>query len=372
MAGWNDFNILKGFLRYAHKASWSLDTNSIMIGTIPRNWQTADGMLATNSPRRDVQHFLRKASAVIPAVLLGPDRLKLGIPRVDCDDIAAGRMAAEYLLEQGHKTFAYSSHTNGTHSGLRLKGFRERLAKSGRTCTVFCRAGGSTDNISEWLKGRLKRLKPPLGILAVDDVIASETIEAVLACGLRVPKDVAVMGIGSLDLVCKYARIPITSIALPTEQQASESAAILDRLMSNQAAPQKTLILPPSQIIIRQSTDYMAVTHPVVKSALDFITENLLTETLSLSNIARAAGVSTTLLYTLFHSELNCTPQEHVRKLRMRRACDLLLNTSEKIGSISNQCGFSNLRTFQRTFRKLEGMHPHPWRKIRQKNGTVH
>ena len=176
------------------------------------------------------------------------------------------------------------------------------------------------------------------------------------------------VGVGNIDLVCKYSRIPITSVAQPLEQQSYEAAALLDRLMSGQHPPKVPLILPPTELVIRTSTDHLAITHPAVKRAVDYIKQHLVQESLDPRRIAQTTGISTSLLYTLFHQELACTPSNLVQRLRIHKARHLLLTTTEKIGTISDLCGFPNLRTFQRTFVRHEGLHPQPWRNAQHKN----
>ena len=365
IAGWHDYNMLMGFCRYAHEAGWTLNTVSIFQSAVPRRWQ-ADGLLTTNVFRPDLRRFVRKAAAVMPAVLHGCDDLRLGIPRVECDEAAIGRLAAEHLLDQGHKNFVFFSHSDALHARRRLDGFRARLRAAQRDCLVLSKISATSAGLADWLAGQLKHLPKPVGLFAVDDLLASEAIEAALDGGWRVPEDMAVLGVGNNDLVCQYSQIPITSIGQPMEQQAYAAAALLDRLMHGRPAPKAPVVLPPSGLITRMSTDHLAVTHPAVKRAVEFMMEHLVAGPLTSRQIAQAIGISITLLFRLFHRELACTPSNLIQRFRIRRARDLMLTTSEKISAISERCGFLNLRTFQRTFIRLEGLHPQAWRQAQR------
>ncbi len=366
IAGWHDYNQLMGFCRYAHEAGWTLDTTSLFQGAAPRHCR-ADGMLTTNIFRSDLRSFVRKTARIIPSVLHGCDDLKLGIPRVECDEAAIGRMAAQHLLDQGHKHFAFFNYSSAIHARRRLEGFRQRLREADRDCMVLSHHSATSANMAEWLAARLKTLPKPLGLFAVDDTLAAEAIEAALDHGWRVPEDMAVVGVGNFDLICKYSRRPVTSVALPMEQLSYESAALLDRLMKGRPAPTGTLVLQPTELITRTSTDHLAMTHPSVKRAVDYISTHLVTKPLKPRQIAQATGISTSLLYTLFHEELRCTPSALVQRLRIRRACHLLMSTPDKIDTISEQCGFATLRTFQRTFVREQGLYPQAWRQCQHK-----
>jgi AraC-like DNA-binding protein len=57
-----------------------------------------------------------------------------------------------------------------------------------------------------------------------------------------------------------------------------------------------------------------------------------------------------------------------MRELRLERACGLLRMTSVRISEISEQCGFSSLFSFSRTFRVRHGLSPRAYREAARKD----
>ncbi len=250
-------------LRYARQANWILNTLFVYHGTIPRDWR-ADGMLTTNTFRPDLCRFIRKTARQIPTVLYGCNDLKLPVPNVQCDDYAVGCMAADHLLEQGHRHFASFHHSCHLHALRRQEGFRNRLLQRGHDCIELQKPATLGIGIGEWFKRRLARLPQPLGLFAEDDILAATAIESALEIGRQVPRDLAVVGSGNLTLICEHSEVPITTVAIPLEEQAFQAAAMLDRLLAGQTLKKHTLVFPPSGLIERQSTNQIAASRDAV------------------------------------------------------------------------------------------------------------
>ena len=98
-----------------------------------------DGIILANS-HSDAPRWLQQFAPHLPTVLLGTPASLSGdeVNSVCVDNLAGGRLAAEYLLSLGHRSIAYLGHRSGslTHQ-LRLRGFMEVLGKEGLTPTVI-------------------------------------------------------------------------------------------------------------------------------------------------------------------------------------------------------------------------------------------
>ncbi len=87
-------------------------------------------------------------------------------------------------------------------------------------------------------------------------------------------------------------------------------------------------------------------------------------EDLSIDIVSKRAGVSTPNLYTLFKRHLEVTPHQYILNLRLRRARTMLAGNEKSIKEISLECGFENLESFYRAFRKNSRMTPAEYRRI--------
>ena len=98
-----------------------------------------DGIILANS-HSDAPRWIQQFAPHLPTVLLGTPASLSGdeVNSVCVDNLAGGRLAAEYLLSLGHRSIAYLGHRSGslTHQ-LRLRGFMEVLGKEGLTLTVI-------------------------------------------------------------------------------------------------------------------------------------------------------------------------------------------------------------------------------------------
>ena len=366
--GFLDPRILAGFARYAREKGWILNAFSVLRGTVPKGLR-AHGMLTTNTDRSDLRTFVKETARRIPTVLHGCNDFGISIPNIECDEKAVGREAAQHLLEQGHRHFAFFQYSRHRHAILRRDGFREYLATAGRESIVLETTLAHGPRWDGWFQRQVAQLPKPLGLFAEDDILAARVIESGLDAGWRVPEDLAVVGNGNLPLVCDHSQVPITSVTIPLEEGSYQAAALLDRLLSGKPLEKQTTILAPTGIIARQSTNAVAAQRPVVQRALAFMTMQVQNSDLDVESIARGSGVSTRLLYNEFQNDLKSTPMTELLRLRLRKAKDMLLVSEAQIGVISESCGFANLRTFQRAFQRIEGQPPVRWRK--NKLGTA-
>ena len=357
LIGWNNPRIIQGFCRYAHEAHWQLDVLSMMTGIVPVA-RTGDGVLLTNAHTPGLRKTMLRLAARIPCVLHGSNDLGIDLPTSETDEMRIGELAAKHLLERGHKQLALFSRGKGAYLQRRTQGFLCCVRAYGIEPVILHDTTGSSDSVVDWLMAELGKLPRPLGLFAVDDILAAEAIEAAHAIGWRVPEDLAVIGVGNHPAVCEYSRVPITSVEMPTEEQAYQAARMLDELMNGRPLVNRHVVQSPVGVITRRSSDYLAITHDQVRKAVDYIQHHAFDQDLSLPAVAQAANASLSNLYNLFRQELQSTPAAIIQRFRLEKAREHVLRTDEKIGAISYLCGFSNIRTFQRCFFNAYGAYP--------------
>lgn len=175
---------------------------------------------------------------------------------VEIDDVAGGRMAAEYLVGKGHTRLAFVGDTVipefGVHPiTLRLAGFRQKLAE--------LQVPFSNENIytlpydveatRRTANAFLQSPRRPAAIFAATDLQAIAILKAARELGLRVPQDLAVIGFDDLD-IADY--VGLTTI----RQHLDESGKIaVELLLSRIADPDRPVqhIQLPLELIERAS-----------------------------------------------------------------------------------------------------------------------
>jgi transcriptional regulator GlxA family with amidase domain len=86
--------------------------------------------------------------------------------------------------------------------------------------------------------------------------------------------------------------------------------------------------------------------------------EEHLEETLSLDDLARLSDISQRQLQRLFRHRVGMTPAQYYLQLRLRRARELLLQTSMPIMKVAVACGFGSAGHFSKAYRACFGRAP--------------
>jgi len=111
------------------------------------------------------------------------------------------------------------------------------------------------------------------------------------------------------------------------------------------------------------STQKSAAMHPpAVTAGLAFVEAEFRRPEIGVQDLAKSAAISVPHLHTLFREHLGQTPHQFLNARRIREAKWLLTRTNTTIKAIATDCGFINIETFYRAFKKLVGTSPHHFR----------
>lgn len=99
----------------------------------------------------------------------------------------------------------------------------------------------------------------------------------------------------------------------------------------------------------------------IIDEVIHFMHENI-EHKLTLADIAKQAGLSTSHLSLLFHKKTSYSPLQYLNHLRIQKACQLLDFTDMKINQISSKIGFEDALYFTRIFKKNMGLSPSEYR----------
>lgn len=99
-----------------------------------------------------------------------------------------------------------------------------------------------------------------------------------------------------------------------------------------------------------------------LEAALAFLEAEFRRPEIGVADLAKAATLSEPRLHVLFRDYQEQTPYHALTARRIQEAKLLLSGTSRNIKTLSEECGFANLETFYRAFKKSVGMTPHQFR----------
>ena len=298
---------------------------------------------------------------------LAPDNPLSQLSEVCPDSHKAGALAAEHLMERGFRHFAFV----GTWGGLpwsirRGEGFGKRLDDAGLACTSFPMPKRARDRrwgpeqaiLAQWLQD----LPKPLGILASDDDRGRQVIEACRAAKLQVPEDVAVIGVDNDDLLCELSDPPLSSIALKSEQAGYAAAALLHDLMSGRSRSPQRILVEPSGVVARRSTDVHATEDRELAKAVRFIHDNVV-RPIGVNDVVEHVGCSRRSLELRFRRILGRSVNLEIQLIRIERVKHLLVETDLSVARIADALGFGSSNYLIRLFRRTVGQTPSEHRK---------
>jgi len=326
-----------------------------------KHW-SANGIIMRDSTRGS--EALKMGVPIIVSVHL-KEHIK-GTPYIDTNGVVIGRMAAEHLLDRGFRYFGFCGFDDLHWSRERCKNFSKRVTEAGFEMYVYkqpkSRVRRSWENEQVLMADWLKSLPKPVGLMACNDDRGRHVIEACKVTGLHVPEEVAVIGVDNDELVCELSDPPLSSVALNVERGGYEAAELLDKLMAGEKAENKDIIVQPTHIVTRQSTDILAVDDIDVAEALRFIRLHA-KEPIQVGEVADAAALSRRALQQRFRRTLNRTVYDEIRHARMEQAARMLAETNLSVSQIAQKLGYSGVEKMSRSFRREIGMSPLAYRK---------
>lgn len=274
------------------------------------------------------------------------------------DNHEVGRMAADYLFGKGIRRFAITGRRMFGDATLKYEGYISALEARGFQCLEL-----KSRQAVRAIKTQIRKIdgEGPVGILATEDPVGRTVINACIDAGLRVPEDVAVLGVNNDAFACEMLFPRMSSIELGAARIGWEAAQMLERLMDGGAAPEIPIRIHPEKIVERHSTDLSAVRDEAVAAAMSFVRENA-HRPVQVDEVARAVHVSRRTLENRFRQLLQASVHDTIRRERILRACQLLKETDMLIEVLSESCGYKTRERFNQAFRQETGMTPSAYR----------
>ena len=84
-------------------------------------------------------------------------------------------------------------------------------------------------------------------------------IDACQHADILVPEEVAILASDDDPLLCNACLPPLSGITSSSEQSGYQAAALLDRLMHGKRPPNRPILIEPTSLVSRRSTDTLAI-----------------------------------------------------------------------------------------------------------------
>ena len=260
-----------------------------------------------------------------------------------------GRSAANHLLSIGRcRSYAFVHHQSVMQWSVdRFNAYRDTLREHGFECHELKSPEG------------VEKLVRPVGVFAANDDRGYDVIEFCRANQLRVPEDIAVIGINNDTLVCENCHPRLSSIQPDFEQEGYLAAETLSRMMhpapcTPHPAP-RTLFVGVKQVVRRESTAELSLSGKLVQRALVYIRRNAL-KGISVTDVAAHLHVSRRLADLRFRELQGTTIGETIISERLTEVKRLLRETKDPIDAIAVRCGYENPNYLKNLFKRRFAM----------------
>lgn len=354
--------ILKGVLEYARKqGGWTFvripERLDPSLGWLRGSESDGALIIITNEEAAKTARSLPMPVVNLTAYIEVAD-----LPTVMVDQKETARMAARHLLERRFSRFGYYGTSDMWYSQLRRASFVETIEAAGGECRVL-EVPSALQSREKWKRGQdklerwLRTLQPPVGIMASTDLRASIAADACAQVGLRVPEDVAIIGVDN-DPICEFNDPPLSSVSRNDSQVGLCAAALLDRLVRGGAPPTQPILIPPDGIVSRHSTETFAIEDARIAKAVSYIQQNV-HRAFGVEELLDVVSMPRRTFEQHFNKRVGVTAYAFINRCRVEHASHLLSgHTKRSLTEIASLCGFSDLRRFRLVFRRLKGISP--------------
>ena len=378
--------MMEGIAEFAQKrGDWKL--RSVADGALTAHrLQGFDGVILRLGSRKTANAIVR---AGLPAVDVYGFRDAVrsqkdgSIAVADSNHEAIGRIAAEFFSSRGFKDVAFCG-IDGLHfSDRRGRAFLRTAKDLGVRTHQYTRPRQTLANASlffaerldqtpdaESLRAWLLALPKPIAVFCCHDYRAYQLMQTAHDLRLRIPDDIAVLGVDNDTTLCSFAPVPLSSIDPDARRLGYSAARMLNAMMERQPSnPSHRAFLSPTKgLVERESTEFIPLVPKWLSDALVFIGKNY-SRGISASDVFKLSGRSATYVERIFRKHLSKSVHGYISKVRIDEAMRLLKTTDLMIKEIGERCGYSATPYFCRAFADHTGKNPSD---VRRENREFH
>lgn len=215
--------------------------------------------LVIASSGSDRAAFDKLESHGVPYILIDREIPGLSADFVGVDDTAVGKIATNHLIQGSRRRIAHIRGRTNSTGIRRFEGYKQALLDAGleySEARVVARSSVDTDSVrlgAEAMRILLKQKPRPDAVFAYNDPLAIGAMDAILESGLRIPKDIAVVGCGNLHYN-NSLRVPLTSIDQRSSTIGERTARMLLRAIESKVKPRPVSVILEPSLVVRESS----------------------------------------------------------------------------------------------------------------------
>ena len=362
--------LCEGIVRFAkERGDWSL--RIIEFGELAAKLRKGryDGIIARVMNDRIADALLRVGCPVVDVFCEKP-MPSFGATDQDAD--AVGQMAAQHFIEHKFTQFAFCGYDGRTYSDMRFRAFERTLGQNHFKCLRYKTPASALKDFDESVvmrerfempsdEKRLARwaagLPKPIGVFCAHDMRAWQLCETCRERGIKVPDEVAILGVDDDELVCHFTSPALSSINQNAVGIGYAAAQTMQQMMSSPGTVPPQAKIKPVKLVERESTATYPLEPRWLSDALVFIRSHISAQ-ISAQDVYAHVGKSHTLVDRAFSKSLGVSVQREILRTRLSEAKRLIVSTEMPIRMVAEKCGYSSLQYFSASFVRAFGANP--------------
>lgn len=361
-------DLCQGIMRYGEEHGWTCVIDPYLLSLQQSEESDYNGVIG----RLNQEVYQALEGNDLPAVnVMGSNFIEYleHVPSLKLDMGDMMRKAVEHLIVSGYKRLGFVGVSRLQGNDKKHDFLTELLSAHGFPPVASLSVPDDFENkrettlevgtkLTQWL-GELEK---PVGLLVQDPVVSTLLIPLCKQMGLRVPKDVGIVGLFADEAMSLASSPTLSYVHNDCFEHGYEAAALLDELMAGKDVRPKHRLFTPDRVVVRESSDVFLCDDPLVSEAVRFIATRVRSNT-SVDEVAGHLDVSRRKLERRFSDALGRTIQTEIKRLRIDHIKRLLLETEKPLSDIAMEFGFSSTSYFAKYFKGELGVTPSVYRK---------
>ncbi|WP_313381926.1 DNA-binding transcriptional regulator [Proteiniphilum saccharofermentans] len=281
------------------------------------------------------------------------------------DYFGTGEMAAQFFIKRRFRNFAFYGNKGVVWSRERAEGFRSQIEKVGGNYYYF-----ESENLNgeEWSTSHIQldewllSLPKPVGLFACDDNFALRVSQICKINNIKIPEEIALLGVDNDELICNLSDPPISSIVTDVEKGGYEAGRLIDRMSKGEIKDPFNIIIRPTRFELRKSTEKYDIANEYISRVVHFIEDNFISD-INIEELTQLVPLSRRNLEVKFKDEMGTSIYQFILNCRIEHFAHLLVTTERTLFDLALESGFNDCKNIARIFKKIKGSTPVEYRK---------
>jgi LacI family transcriptional regulator len=117
-----------------------------------------------------------------------------------------------------------------------------------------------------------------VGLFACDDNFALRVSQICKINNIRIPEEIALLGVDNDELICNLSDPPISSFVTDVEKGGYVAGRLIDRMSRREIKEPFNIIIRPTRFELRKSTEKYDIANEYISQVVNFIEDNLISD----------------------------------------------------------------------------------------------